>query len=137
VVVAIVAATELGRFSGGGRKIEGRKRTTTNVVVRNSPVGLHYVDARSYFPRLSPPLFPLHRLAFPPPSCPRFILLRRLVGENQPRQMSWFVFRNSPMGLHCVDAPSSSSFPVPPSSESKPPTSLWKGEGRLQQHPRL
>jgi hypothetical protein len=82
-------------------------------------------------PRPSLPRFPLHRLAFSPPSCPRFLLLRRLVGENEPRQTSWLAFRNSPLGLPLLP------FPVPPSSESKPPTSLWKGEGRLQQQPRL
>jgi hypothetical protein len=32
----LLAATGLQGFSGGGRKIEGRKRTTTNVVARGS-----------------------------------------------------------------------------------------------------
>ena len=28
-----------------------------------------------------------------------------------------------------------SPFPIPPSSELEPPTSLWKGEGRMQRGP--
>jgi hypothetical protein len=42
--------------------------------------------------------------------------------------------RNSLPGLPTPRLPPS---PDPPSSEVKPPTSLWKGEGRLGLHPRL
>jgi hypothetical protein len=56
--------------------------------------------------------------------------------ENEPRHSSWFVFHDvlygppTPWVPPCV-----SPSPIPPSSELEPPTSLWKGEGRMQRGP--
>ena len=58
--------------------------------------------------------------------------------ENKPRQLSWLVFRNPLPGLPTSSVPPGlTPSSDPPLTESKPPTSLWKGEGRLRQHPRL
>jgi hypothetical protein len=54
--------------------------------------------------------------------------------ENEPRQRSWLVFRNSPMGHPTHGSPSSFPSPDPPSTKIKPPISLWKGVG-LGIHP--
>ena len=59
-----------------------------------------------------------------------------MASENEPRQMLWLRFRNSPSGPPTsLVPPHPSPSPVPPLSDSKPPTSLWKGEGQVQQHP--
>ena len=78
-----------------------------------------------------------------PPSCrfPHLHLLVVLVvspaychimdSEHEPRQTSWLVFRNSTRASHLMGPPRVPLSLDPPSSEAKPPTSLWKGEGRL------
>ena len=78
-----------------------------------------------------------------PPSChfPHLHLLVVLVvfpaccpimdNEHEPRQTSWLVFRNSTRASHLMGPPLVPPSLDPPSSEAKPPTSLWKGEGRL------
>ena len=53
-----------------------------------------------------------------------------MAGENEPRQTSWLVFRNSPPGSPTSWVPPHPSpSPVPLSSKFKPPTSFGKGRG--------
>ena len=54
-----------------------------------------------------------------------------LDGKHEPRQTSWLVFRNSTGASHFMGPPRLPPSLDPPSSEAKPPTSLWKGEGWL------
>ena len=57
-------------------------------------------------------------------------------GENELQQMLWLIFRDTPNGPPTFWVPPRlSPSPVPPSSESKMPTSLQKGEGQLRQQP--
>ena len=55
----------------------------------------------------------------------------KMDNENELRQTSWLAFRDSPMGLPTswvpLRLPPSTD---PPSNESEPPTSLWKGQGQ-------
>jgi len=52
------------------------------------------------------------------------------MGENEPRQMSWLVFRNSPPGLPHFMGPLDFLPPwILHRTTVKPPASLWKGEG--------
>jgi len=53
--------------------------------------------------------------------------------ENEPRQMSWLVFRDALDGPPISWVPPCvSPSPIPPSSDDAPPTSLWRGEGQVR-----
>jgi len=54
------------------------------------------------------------------------------MGENKPRLSPWFVFVTHYRASHTLGPPCVPPSPIPPSSELEPPTSLWKGEGRIQ-----
>ena len=55
------------------------------------------------------------------------------MGENEPRWKSWFDFRDVLAGIHTSRVPAGGSpSPNPSSSKNEPPTSLWKGEGRMR-----
>ena len=59
----------------------------------------------------------------------------QLDGMNEGMKCSsWFIFITHYMGLpHPGFPPCASLSPIPSSSELEPPTSLWKGEGQMQQ----
>jgi hypothetical protein len=59
-------------------------------------------------------------------------------GENEPQQMLWLVFLDTLNGPPIFWVPPRvSTFPISPSSDDAPPTSLWKGEGRQRLRPRF